>query len=158
MFYGCKSLVSINTQDWDVSNVHSLENTFRGCESLTSLDLSNWRLTIYSMSQNMFEDCHKLETLDIRNFNISYYDVEVDYVVDGMFRNCGMLHTIYLNNCNAFTIDQIIQELPSMRYDFGLGKGTIYCKKANLIEIDEDKYINNSTPPYGWKYEFVDID
>lgn len=156
MFYGCKSLVSINTQDWDVSNVSTLDNTFRGCESLTSLDLSNWRLTINSWSQNMFRDCYKLETLDIRNFNIDYYNVEEDYVVDDMFRNCGMLHTIYLNNCNAFTIDQIKQELPSTRYELGLGKGTIYCKKANLI--DEGKEINNSTPPYGWKYEFVDID
>ena len=83
-------------------------------------------------------------------------NTEEDYVVDDMFRNCGMLHTIYLNNCNAFTIDQIIQELPNTRYELGLGKGTIYCKKANLI--DEGKEINNSTPPSGWKYEFVDID
>lgn len=156
MFYGCKNLVSINTQDWDVSNVGALENTFRDCQSLTSLDLSNWRLTINSWSENMFSGCYKLETLDIRNFSIDYYNVEEDYVVDGMFRNCDMLHTLYLNNCDAFTIDQIKQELPSTRYQFTGERGTIYCRKANMV--DESKGIDNYAAPHGWKYEYVDID
>lgn len=154
MFYGCTNLVSVNTQDWDVSNVSAMDNMFRDCSSLVSLDLSTWRPCIRSWTQNMFSGCTSLQTLDMRNFYISYYDVEEDYVVSGMFKLCDSLHTIYLNNCDAFTIDQIIRELPSTRYMLGLGKGTIYCKRANLI--DEDKEINNVNPPYGWRYSYVD--
>lgn len=149
MFDGCTNLVSVNTEDWDTSNVYYMEKMFQNCTSLTYLDLSSFSTSNISFMDYMFSGCTSLEILDLRNFYLNYWNVEEDYVAKGMFKNCTSLYEVYLNNCDAFTISQIIQELPN---NSGI-TGTIYCKQANLK--DEDKEINNTTPPSGWKYSFV---
>ena len=151
MFDGCTNLVSVNTQDWDVSNVWSMDCMFRNCSSLVSLDLGNWTPYISGWTQNMFAGCTSLQTLDMRKFCIDYLNVEEDYVVKGMFTNCTSLKNIRLDYCDAFTIDQIIRELPNNSKT--VGEGTIFCKSANLR--DEEKEIDNTTPPSGWKYIFT---
>lgn len=153
MFSGCTNLVSVNTNDWNTSNVRYMNNMFQNCSSLVSLDLRYF--DTYSIGtgglEYMFSGCSSLEMLDLRNFYIDYWDVEEDYVARYMFKNCTSLSEIHLDNCNAFTIDQILAEVPYR----SSGDGVIYCKKANMR--DEEKEINNyNSCPGGWRFEYID--
>ena len=66
MFYGCKSLVSLNISGWDTSNVKFMNNMFGGCESLTTITgiLDFRSCTTY---ENMFNDCLKLTSVKVKN-------------------------------------------------------------------------------------------
>lgn len=154
MFEGCTNLVSVNTQDWSSDHVDYMTGMFRNCSSITNIDLSTIRLDdgYYSVGamDYMFAGCSSLETLDLRNFYINYYNVEEDYITRNMFDGCTSLRTLYLNNCDAFTIDQIIMRLPYRPF---ADRGVIYIKE--YCRVDEDKEIYNN-PPSGWRFEYVD--
>jgi surface protein len=153
MLNGCIKLTSVTSANWDTSNVSDMYRMFYDCRSLKSLDLSSCRPTISGTDGcDMFANCYSLEALDIRNFNISYYDSEDGYVVKNMFKNCNSLHTLYLNNCNTYTLKQILLEVPSR--DTGI-TGIIYLKQANLRDEGKEIYLNGSCPA-GWKFEYVD--
>ena len=70
MFYACSKLVSINTEDWDVSNVTTMEDMFTWCLSLTTLDLSNWNVSKVKDMFKMFFHCEKLTELDVNGWDI----------------------------------------------------------------------------------------
>jgi surface protein len=154
MFDGCTALTTVNTTDWDTSNVYNMEYMFRNCTSLTELDLSSFVTSNHNtgMFNYMFYGCTALETLDIRNFALSYYDSEEGYMAQSMFENCTSLHTIYMNNCNAFTIAEITNSLNSVSYK-GSQPQIIYCKDDNLIHPGSGTRIQ---PPSGWRFEYVD--
>ena len=69
MFNGCTSLVSVNTEDWDVSFVEDMGYMFNNCTSLTELDLSNWVLSYGVDVGNMFAGCTSLHTIRLNNCN-----------------------------------------------------------------------------------------
>jgi surface protein len=151
MFYNCTNLTSLDLSNWNAISIGCPREAFYNCNSLTELDLSSWKPTITGTDGcEMFAYCSSLEVLDIRNFYIDYYDSEEDYVVRDMFEGCNSLRTLYLNNCNAYTLDQILAEVPYRKSR----DGVIYCKKANMR--DEDKEIDIYNPPSGWRFEYID--
>jgi surface protein len=152
MFYNCTNLTSLDVSNWNASSIDYIREAFYNCNSLIELDLSSWKPTITGTDGcEMFAYCSSLEVLDIRNFYIDYYDSEEDYVVRDMFKGCNSLHTLYLNNCNAYTLNQILAAVPYRKS----GDGVIYCKKASMI--DAEKEINNyNSCPGGWGFEYID--
>lgn len=66
MFNGCTNLVSVNTEDWEVSFVEDMSYMFYNCSSLTELDLSNWHLGGPD-TYNMFAGCTSLHTIRLDN-------------------------------------------------------------------------------------------
>ena len=150
MFNGCTNLVSVNTTDWDTSNVADMSYMFRNCTSLTELDLSSFDTSNHrgaGMFDYMFYGCTSLETLDIRNFYINYYDSEEGYMAQNTFTNCNSLHTIYMNNCGAYTIKELVNSLP-----YNQGTGKIYVSRYNLIHPAG----YTIQPPSGWRFEYID--
>ncbi len=69
MFNGCYNLVSVNTNDWDISNVENMLYMFYNCTSLEELDLSDWDLGYGVNMFNMFDGCTSLHKLRLDNCN-----------------------------------------------------------------------------------------
>ena len=52
----------IGLEDWDVSNVRSMEFMFQDCENF-NCDLSKWDVSIVKNMRNMFDDCKSLKQI-----------------------------------------------------------------------------------------------
>ena len=52
----------IGLEDWDVSNVRSMEFMFQDCENF-NCDLSKWNVSIVKNMRNMFDDCKSLKQI-----------------------------------------------------------------------------------------------
>lgn len=140
MFNECTNLVSVNTQDWDVSNVTTMMSMFRLCSSLTSLDLSGWNVNKVEYMNGMFQDCSNLTSLDLSGWNING-------TVTSILYNCTSLCDLYLNNCNYDTIRKIIKSSYFPK-DYIWGKTrTIYCNKDAVAGL---------TAPENWEFSYID--
>ena len=71
MFERCENLKSIDTSNWNTSNVTDMSSMFSGCSGLTSLDVSHFNTSKVTNMGYMFEECYSLESLDLSNFNTS---------------------------------------------------------------------------------------
>lgn len=69
LFYGCRSLTSIDVSKWVTSKATRMRKMFNGCFSLTSLDVSNFDTSNVTDMGGMFEDLNSLQKLDISNFD-----------------------------------------------------------------------------------------
>lgn len=154
MFENCSNLVSVNTEDWDTSNVTTMRNMFYGCTSLVELDLSNWKTVQVADENNMwwmFYGCSSLEFLDLSNWHLTY-DTDLHYA----FHGCDKLHTIKLDNCNLLTIERIIR---SNGFTTNAIEGltrTIYVDKS--LVITDGKIVDGGLrvyPPTNWVFEHI---
>lgn len=146
MFNGCSNLVSVNTEDWDTSNVTDMSGMFSECSSLTQLDLSNFNTALVWSMSSMFWKCTSLTTLDLSNWDTaSIFDKSMDMF--SMLDGCTSLHTLRLDNCSNDTIRKIIYSpaFPTNAIE-GVTR-TIYCKKSEAAGL---------TPPKNWKFSYVD--
>lgn len=175
MFSGCNNLVSVNTEDWDTSNVTNMDSMFKyclplaeldvsnwdvskvtnmssifeGCQTLTSLDLSSWITSSAQYMNNMFSNCYNLETLDIRNFKAPSFGQ-----TENIFSCCNKLRVIRMDNCDNTVMRRFIanqEDFPTG--DIGVER-VIYCKDSSLV----DSYGNRLYPPSGWRFEIVPED
>ncbi len=147
MFQNCRKLTTLDLSNWKVENVTDMNNMFYGCVSLTELDLSNWVTSNVTETNNMFSSCINLEVLDIRNFK-----APASGQTDSMFVNCSKLRVIRMDNCDIRAIRRFIvnqEEFPTGTINGE--KRVIYCKESNLI----DSYGNRLVPPTDWRFEIV---
>lgn len=143
MFNSCINLKSVNTEDWDTSNVINMMNMFNGCKSLVTLDLSSLNTSKVTNMNWMFYNCSTLETLDMRNFDTSNTTVNMR----DMFYNCTSLRILRLDNCSVDTISDIISQ---SSFPTGTVSGEtrkIYYKEADVSEL---------TAPDGWEFVYID--
>ena len=142
MLAGCTSLVSVNTEDWDVSNVNNMYYMFGECRSLTSLNMSNWNTNNVTNMGEMFIRCSSLESLNLSNFDMTNV-TNTNY----MFQNCTSLYTIRLDNCSNDTISKIITSanFPTDVID-GVTR-TIYCKEENAAGL---------VAPTNWTFNYIE--
>ena len=88
MFFGCRSLTSLDVSNFKTDNVTSMSSMFNGCSGLTSLDLSGFKTDNVTDMGDMFYGCSNLETIyaDGAKWN-------TDNVHDGsnMFTDCTSL-------------------------------------------------------------------
>ena len=153
MFENCSNLVSVNTEDWDTSNVTTMRNMFSGCTSLVELDLSNWKTVQVADEDNMwwmFYGCSSLEFLDLSNWDLTY-SADLHYA----FHGCDKLHTIKLDNCDLSTIEIIIS---SNGFTTNAIEGitrTIYVDKS--LVITDGNIVDGiiTCPPTNWVFEHM---
>ena len=122
-------------------NVKDMYGAFMNFTKITELDLSGIYTTKVTDMSQMFYNCKSLEQLDIRNFSIGYADCLY------MFEGCDSLHTLRLDNCDRYTISEIIN---SDGFPTGTIEGVsrkIYCKESRVV---------NMTLPDGWTFEYVE--
>jgi surface protein len=172
MFCRCTNLVSVNTEDWDTSNVTGMFGMFQECTLLTSLDLSNWDTSNVGDMTSMFQRCTSLTQLDLSNFNtsnlsgmssmfegctslttldLSNWDTTSIFspgwdMVD-MFYNCSKLYTLRLDNCSNDTINNIITTMGFPTNTIEGQVRTIYCKSENAAGL---------TPPTNWVFSYIE--
>ena len=144
MFSGCTALETVNTTDWDTSNVRTMVSAFYNCTSLETLNLSSFDTSGVIQMYNMFWGCTNLETLDLSNWNM-------DNVGSSgyMFSDCESLHTLRLDNCNYNTIYKIVRlsDLPTTKVNGETRK--IYCKRENVDTSITTHLVN-------WELIYVD--
>jgi surface protein len=150
MFRYCLPLAELDVSNWDVSKVTDMDNMFEGCRSLTTLDLSSWVTSSATNMSNMFSGCSNLEVLDIRNFKApSLGHTEM------MFSYCDKLRVIRMDNCDNTAMSRFI----GTQDDFPTGDiidengekvpRIIYCKESSLV----NSFGNRIYPPSGWRFE-----
>ena len=71
MFFGCSNLISVNTEDWDTSNVTNMSAMFHSCSSLTTLDLSSFDTSKVTYMVEVFNSCNSLQSLNLSNWDTS---------------------------------------------------------------------------------------
>jgi len=96
MFENCKSLVSLNLNNFNTSSVTDMRYMFSECSSLASLNLSGFDTSNVVDMRYMFNKCSALENLDLSSFDTSSVtDMEF------MFNGCNNLSTtITISNPN----------------------------------------------------------
>ena len=140
MFYGCLALSSLDLSDWDTSNATNMFGMFDGCQSLTSLDLSSFDTSDVFNMYGMFYGCSSLTSLNLSNFDMTNV-TNTNY----MFYNCTSLTELRLDNCNNTTINKIITSTNFPTFTDGTSH-IIYCEKSNATGL---------TAPQGWTFSFV---
>ena len=71
MFLNCESLSYLNVGNF-VSGVNNMSGMFSFCRSLVSLDLNNFNTPNATIMQRMFEECNTLTYLKIDNFDFTF--------------------------------------------------------------------------------------
>ena len=93
MFAACDELVSVNTEDWDTSNVTDMSAMFHSCISLTTLDLSSFDTSKVIHMTEVFNSCNSLQSLNLSNWDTSKVK-EMNY----MFQYCINLVNLDLSS------------------------------------------------------------
>ena len=96
MFSGCTSLAALDLSGIKTGNVKSMFHMFSWCSSLTSIDLSDFDTSNVREFDSMFEGCSSLQELDISSFviNLDYSDEGWLTSSKKMFEGCEKLNKI----------------------------------------------------------------
>lgn len=96
-FYQCTSLASVETDDWDISNVtaiggdiSSYMGMFSGCTNLTTVNTSNWNTSNMVNIAYVFNGCSKLTT----GVDVSGWDMSKCTSHNSAFNGCSLLSSI----------------------------------------------------------------
>lgn len=104
MFYGCRSLKSLDISGWNTSKVTDMGSMFNGCSSLTSLDLSNFNTSNVTNMGYMFNGCSGFKTLDVSGLNISNFDTSKVTSMGGMFSSCSGLTSLDISHFDTSNV------------------------------------------------------
>ena len=92
MFLDCISLKTVDVENLNSYNVHSMESMFEGCRSLTEVNAGALDNTHLIITSRMFAVCELLEELDL-----SGWDADELFRCDEMFQNCWSLRKLDLS-------------------------------------------------------------
>ena len=95
LFYGCKSLKSLNLKNFDTSNVKDMSAMFGNCESLEELNVSNFKTDNVTNMEGMFKNCTAMKKLTLRVSNKnSMFETKNVTSMESMFEECRSLEQI----------------------------------------------------------------
>lgn len=132
MFYGCKSLASIDLSVLNTSKVRNMGYMFYDCEALPSLDLSHFDTSTAVDMGGLFYNCFSLVSIDV-----SMFDTKNAMFFDAMFEGCSSLQSLDLSGFdtkNVIVMDRMFQGCTAMS-ELNLGaQFTISsrCSKRNM--------------------------
>ena len=166
MFEGCYALVSVNTPDWNTSNVTNMSSMFFCCYELPSLDLSSFNTSKVIDMSYMFSYCENLAELDLSSFNTS----QVIYM-QSMFRECKLLTSLDLSSFNTSLVTNmsnmfdgctLLEELDIRNFDMSkvtssYSRSSMFanCNSLRILHLDNcsvntiSKIITSSNFPTG---------
>ena len=91
-FASLENVPAIYIANLDVSNMTSMDSTFRFDTSLAYLEIGNWNTERVTSFQNTFENCSSLKTLNLSSFSTK--SVLSSRGFDDMFKGCSNLTTL----------------------------------------------------------------
>ncbi len=96
MFQNCSSLTQIDVSGFDTKNVTDMSSMFFGCSALTGLDLSHFDVTAVTTMNSMFSGCAALAEINLSSFKKVYAtDMEM------MFQGCSALTSLDMSRFSA---------------------------------------------------------
>ena len=116
MFYGCRSLTSLDVTGFNTENVTDMWSMFEGCSGLTSLDLSGFNTDNVTNMYCMFYDCWRLTSLDLSGFKTGHVE-NMGY----MFYDCSSLTSL---DVSGFKTDKVLE------------MGYMFCNCHRLTSLD----------------------
>ena len=169
VFDSCSSLKEIEIHGWDLSNVTGeiFNCTFWNCSSLEKAIFPNWELPSAPYCFAMFGGCPNLKIIDFTGWNVDYLDDTTR-----MFTS-SVLTCVILNDCNANTINEIIDALPSLSTNgviltntdtSSLNVSAANSKSYSFAKLKVATYKFNSNtdtlPTFndGYTYTYTDVD
>ena len=93
MFYDCQRLKRLDVSSFNTQNVTDMSHVFEGCYALTSLDLSSFKTQNVITMADMFSGCSALTKLDVSGF-----DTQNVTNMSHMFGGCSALTSLNLSN------------------------------------------------------------
>ena len=102
VFFGCSGLTSLEVSSWDTSKASYIEGVFSGCSGLTSLDVSGWNTTGVRSMAGVFFNCSGLTSL-----NVSSWDTSNVMDMSSMFNGCSALTSLDLTKWNTANVDNM---------------------------------------------------
>ena len=102
MFRNCTSLESLDLSNFNTVNVANMRSVFLNCSSLATVDVSNFNTANVTSMNSMFYGCSSLATVDVSNFSI-----ENVTSMSQMFRGCASLESLDLSNFNTENVTNI---------------------------------------------------
>ena len=96
MFFGCKTLLSLDLSNFDTSHCKNMASMFFGCRNLKNLNVSNLNTSKVTYMSNMFAYCSSLKTLNLSNFN-----TENVTNMGNMFQDCTSLVELNIENFSS---------------------------------------------------------
>ena len=127
MFQYCSSLAQIDVSGFDTKSVTDMSSMFNGCSALTALDLSSFNVTAVTTMNSMFSGCSSLAEINLSSFKKVYAtDMEM------MFQGCSSLSSLDLSNfvaLNPETLSSMFQNCTKL-------------EKLDLSHIHTEKVTN----------------
>ena len=102
MFYGCKSLLSVDLSKLDFKYVSNFENMFYDCNSLSSINLNSVYLKSANNINYMFYNCFSLTSLDLSGFKPDNLKN-----MENVFSNCAKLSYLGLNQFYTHNVNSM---------------------------------------------------
>ena len=124
MFFGCKTIISLDLSNFDTSDCKNMGSMFFGCTNLETLNISNFNTSKVTYMSNMFGYCSSLKKLDLSSFN-----TENVTNMGNMFQDCSSLIELNIQNFSSKKIT----------YMEGIFRGV--NKKCNVI-CNDQKILN----------------
>ena len=102
MFYGCKTITSINVSNLNTTKVKNMDYMFYGCAALTTMDLRSNTLSAVTSMNHMFEKCTALTS-------VSLYDRYMGELLSAvaMFDGCRNLSSVNLEYFRAPKLQKV---------------------------------------------------
>ena len=138
MFYRCLSLLSLDLNNFNTSNVETTKGMFWECSSLVYLNLNSFNTSNINDMSVMFCECKSLTILNLENFNTSKVKN-----MGSMFSRCISLISINLNYTNFNTSN--VNNMGFMFYNcFSLIPIDINSFDTSSVSNMDSMFYNNS--------------
>lgn len=115
MFYGCTSLTTAITTNWNISGIMAVDSMFLNCSKLTSIDTTYWNFSSVIQSGRMFDGCRVITSVgSTTNWDTSSWDTLYRF-----FYNCNLLDGIDCSNWDVSSLTgftQFCQSCSSLTY------------------------------------------
>ncbi len=130
-FNGCRQAQVIDLTGWNVSNVTNMQGTFYYCEVVEDLAIEDWDVSKVTTMHTMFDCAHKLKPLDL-----SRWQTDSLTNLTQTFRNCFALSSLNVSTWNT-------SKVTAMRYAFSdcltlqeldLSNWSINCDTTGFFE------------------------
>lgn len=149
MFRYCYEITEVDLSKWRTPNAQYISGMFTSCTGLTKLDLSSFNAENFGDTTGVANGCTNLTEINLSNWIFTEGNsVRLDNPTNRLgvtyfFNKCTNLNKLIMENTNYFTIDKIIDTLPTRTSD---SKGQIILS----MEEDLDEALSSKASSKYW--------
>ena len=112
VFYGCKSLVSIDVSYLQIFNAKYIDSMFHECSSLLSVNFGTTTIRSVTHMGRLFQNCISLVSIDLSIFSLSSIEW-MDHIFDGCIRLAYVkISNLYTSNIPEKGVEGMFNGVP----------------------------------------------